>query len=321
MSTSPEVEAPKIELGMMHQQIGVLDETEDWSGITNPTERRKLQNRINQRAYRTRKRVKDPSSALDTLAKRHAQRKSALNQGGHRATSPPNEPSITKIHSHEACSINFHPRIRAIMEQFAQHAYERYSSGAPVLAHLPLLVQFNAISALVRNATTLGVLEEFYMCDSISGFNKQGPDLGTTSPYSMNCPTSLHPTPLQIVVEHHPWIDLFPSPRMRDNILHALETVEDCDKWEDDLCHDVCQYNDAEEKAGLIVWGDPGDPLSWEASPGFLKKWGYLLNGCVDIIRATNYWRRKRGEKPLSFRDVANFIMASRPKELVELQG
>jgi len=39
-------------LGLMPQQPGMIGLAEDWTGLTNPAERRKLQNRRNQRAYR-----------------------------------------------------------------------------------------------------------------------------------------------------------------------------------------------------------------------------------------------------------------------------
>lgn len=40
-----------------------LDVIDDWSGVTNPVSRRRLQNRLNQRAYRLRKRTALPLSA------------------------------------------------------------------------------------------------------------------------------------------------------------------------------------------------------------------------------------------------------------------
>ena len=43
---------PPISLALMLQQPGLIGMAEDWTGTTSPAERRKLQNRINQRAYR-----------------------------------------------------------------------------------------------------------------------------------------------------------------------------------------------------------------------------------------------------------------------------
>lgn len=41
-----------ISLGKMPQQAGVREAREDWTGVINRKERRKLQNRLNQRRFR-----------------------------------------------------------------------------------------------------------------------------------------------------------------------------------------------------------------------------------------------------------------------------
>ena len=45
-----ETPAQPIELGWSSQRLALRDSKEDWTGISNPTARRKLQNRLNQRA-------------------------------------------------------------------------------------------------------------------------------------------------------------------------------------------------------------------------------------------------------------------------------
>lgn len=46
-------ESAIIPLGQMPQQAGIRNQKDDWTGIVDRTERRRLQNRLNQRAYRT----------------------------------------------------------------------------------------------------------------------------------------------------------------------------------------------------------------------------------------------------------------------------
>lgn len=52
-------------------------------------------------------------------------------------------------------------------------------------------------------------------------------------------------------------------------------------------------------RKGLIVWGECWDPEAYEITPGFLKKWSWLLKGCEDLIVSSNVWRAKRNEEPL----------------------
>lgn len=53
--------------------------------------------------------------------------------------------------------------------------------------------------------------------------------------------------------------------------------------------------------SGLLVWSNPWEPSGWELTEGFMKKWGFLVNGCTDLVQSTNRWRDLRGEEPLVF--------------------
>jgi hypothetical protein len=207
------------------------------------------------------------------------------------------------------------PQVQELMRRFANHAYASYMQGTPALSHLALLVRYNVSSALARNADLLGVATEYYDWDGVSPFVKQGPTLGITSPHEpLDYPTNLLPTPLQRSMEHHPWLDLFPWPRVRDNMLKAFENADICN--EDDLCHDVCEYEGHDADPILLVWGDAWDARSWEVTPAFLKKWGWLLEGCSEFLEATNNWRAKRGERPISARQVLEAVQTSLPAQL-----
>lgn len=52
----------------------------------------------------------------------------------------------------------------------------------------------------------------------------------------------------------------------------------------------------------MIVWGDPWDPMKWEVTETFLRRWGWLVKGCPEIIWSTNFWRQVRGEKRLPWK-------------------
>lgn len=68
----------------------------------------------------------------------------------------------------------------------------------------------------------------------------------------------------------------------------------------DDLCCDLVGglyegFNDVENR-GIIIWGEPWRVDGWEVSGGFARKWGFLLKGCVELVRSSDVYREGRGE-------------------------
>ena len=144
--------------------------------------------------------------------------------------------------------------------------------------------------------------------------NKHGPSLGPAfCDRSSDWPATLQPTQLQLSMKHHPWVDCFPWPQLRDNLLRAFKHADLCD--EDELCHDICDLNDQREVM-LMVWGSPQDPQNWEVSDSFLKKWAWLLKGCGQVLVSTNYWRSRRGDLLITPQQFADFVWVSLPKRL-----
>jgi hypothetical protein len=186
-----------------------------------------------------------------------------------------------------------HPSLAEIQEmmlRFEESAYRDYALGSPRADHLLTLIQFNVFRALLSNTNTLGFTLEWLHEDAISPFTTTNPERLDTS-----CPQSLRPTSLQRTIPHHPWLDLFPIPTMRDNILRAGDSFDDTE-----LCMDLVEFwSSPGERSGLVVWGDPWDPRNWEVSEEFLRKWAWIIRGCQELFQSTNSWRMKRGEKKL----------------------
>lgn len=187
---------------------------------------------------------------------------------------------------------------RAILRRFAEQALTSYMTADPCADHRLKLIQLNTINGFTRNAAALGFNFDWLICESISPFGRDGQSPTPGTEPLTSAPINLMPTRAQLRTQHHPWLDLFPLPRMRDNLLIAASviTAEDEQRLFDDVMESGGGGN---EWAGLVVWGEPWDPRSWEISIPFLKHWGWIVRGCPEIIASTNYWRSQRGEKPI----------------------
>jgi hypothetical protein len=173
-------------------------------------------------------------------------------------------------------------------------------TGSPTADHVLVLIKLNIFRALVNNAITLGFPVEMAMEDNaLSPFTAKSRyenHLTTHHQTFLKIPVTLRPTTIQCQIPHHPWIDLLPVPRMRDNLILAEDNYDGLE-----LCEDLCGLFNQKSRTGLIIWGEPWDPAGWEITPQFLRRWAWILKGCMELMTSTNYWREKRGEKPLNF--------------------
>ncbi|PWY74497.1 hypothetical protein BO94DRAFT_499935 [Aspergillus sclerotioniger CBS 115572] len=175
------------------------------------------------------------------------------------------------------------------LEKFEMAAYQCYILGQPSPDHLLALTKANICRAFVHNLSLLGLqVDGLCQADVLSPFNHIGP----ARPGPRPLPVSLRPTVMQCRMPHHPWLDFFPYPRARDNLIRRLNYYD-----EDEFCLDILGFwnPDAVDNM-LMVWGEPTDPGNWEVTEGFIKKWGWVIQGCPDILHHTNKWRLRRGE-------------------------
>lgn len=200
-------------------------------------------------------------------------------------------------------------QIRETMIRFEASLRKEQLLGSPRVDQLLTLIQFNVLRALFDNATIINCATKWLEEDAMSPWYSLTTTLTIssldaltiTAPASSSSPclypASLLPSPLQCTTPHHPWIDLFPFPRMRDNLLRASDTY---DEWA--LCNvlvDFCHV--PQEQTGLIVWTDPWEQPGWEVSEAFLGKWRWVVEGCEELMASTRHWRRIRVEQELVF--------------------
>lgn len=193
------------------------------------------------------------------------------------------------------------PGIHERVREFLQRAFTNWGLNLPTPRDLPFVTRLNTFDALVRNALMLRIPVEYLEAeDQASLFNLEGPSAAPGEEDS-GLPATLRPTALQRTVRHHSWLDLFPIPRMRDNILCGIQAgVYDEDVLCDALCCELLDL-DNPATAALVVWGEAWDAAGWEFSAQFFDKWGPLLRGCEGVLETTNSWRRKRGARCLEY--------------------
>lgn len=173
--------------------------------------------------------------------------------------------------------------------QFSTRALQDIVHGSPRSDMLLNLVQFNATRALVMNARVMGITREFMVPDARSQIAYQNFDGAVLS----SVPLSLKPTCLQLTVSHHPWIDVLPWSEIRDNLLRRDENSYD----KKELCRGLRGFQAvAGGWGGIIVWGDPWDPLGWEVTEAFASQWPWGVKNCHKVLESTRYWRAVGGE-------------------------
>jgi Domain of unknown function (DUF3425) len=113
--------------------------------------------------------------------------------------------------------------------------------------------------------------------------------LRTLAALAPSLPAPLQPTFMQLQRPHHIYIDLIPSPSLRDRLIQVgFETANA-------FLTEVCTFvYEAEDHKQLIIWGDDHlSEFSWEFSEEVLKKWGGTILSDEWRTRA-NFWRRQR---------------------------
>ena len=184
----------------IHGQLSCqpLSDIDEWKGVGNSVFRRRVQNRLNQRAYRRRK--AEATSTLATIPAKDDSATSATSVVINSRREPP------EWYTRHACILR---RARAL------HIYS-YLRRSPSSDHLPCLIQFRVMDAFNTIMQLLDVSPASMMDDgSVSAFVDT--TIGPHPRYDLpgGC---LSPTELQRTVPHHPWIDVLPFPQMRNNM-------------------------------------------------------------------------------------------------------
>lgn len=301
--------------------------------------RRKIQNRLNQRAHRSRARDR----RVDGTGQPYRVHRWRIDDGKDdipyiKPREIPSDSACMPVEDKSALSnqlvVSKHPEpSRELVPHGALVSVSTTIPGrasAPWLGlsycllsdHLLHLIHFNVLRGLSYNKKVIKP-NAFIECtgSATAQLKKILPHIPeATSLVQIRLPESLAPTKLQMSCPHSNWIDVFPFPKMRDNLIrwenyfsHAefltdlLGNLISCmtappPKTTHSLLGNKAQGDDEDvptDRRGLILWGEPFHKDSWEVTPGFLRKWSWAVDGCGELLESTNRWRRTRGETPL----------------------
>ncbi|KAK2594180.1 hypothetical protein QQS21_008119 [Conoideocrella luteorostrata] len=294
---------------------------ENWRGKTDGSQRRKLQNRLNQRVLRKRRaaRQEEAASAAGVESQSQLQR---MTHGAEEARyveliwstldiadcQTQSEP----LPAPTSCLMG-RPGSRDVLTRAVLAAHGRYRMCQPDLSQFVDVLRFNVFYAFAHNARILGFNDDWLKDESVSPLCKQRPHPQSQSQsqsqaMSADVPWNMKPTELQLAVEHHPWVDFFPCPRMRDNFLRRVRDHGEDAAFEDALCADIVDGASARtpDDVCLVTWGKPWELSGWEVTENFLKKWPWLLEGCTELIASSNNWREARDLQALNLVEEVN---------------
>ncbi|KAF2008392.1 hypothetical protein BU24DRAFT_437934 [Aaosphaeria arxii CBS 175.79] len=269
---------------------------DDWTGKSSAKERRKLQNRLHQRAWRTPIFLHNACTQLISPPPGYVGIGSATPETNSHQLTLNNSVSPGKNAHQDLIHFDGDTRTLGAISSVTPICYANDIMNAPLSAdhRLITLIQFNALRAFITNMSLTSSLNAIPTECHIQ--------LSIVLPTPPQPPPTFTPTKLQRLHPHPYWVDSVPSPTLRDNLTIAIATG-DPRFDEDALCGDMCGglwdgYDNCAEY-GILVWGEPWLVESWEVTQGFLRRWGWLLKDCSDMIRASNDWRESRGEERL----------------------
>ncbi|KAH8700116.1 hypothetical protein BGW36DRAFT_424953 [Talaromyces proteolyticus] len=221
---------------------------DNWYTVEDRRQRKRIQDRLAQRARRKRLTEAKINGSL--------QNRSIHNNNNGDAATPLTPQSVSVTTANNDNDDTYLPIARSPnMSNFPMEVFikDGVFSKTGVSSEMPMTVW----AALYLNGSMMGLgCSTCYPAKSL--------------PAQPHIPESLHPTALQLYSIHPLWIDRFPFPRMRDNIIHLMGLID-----EEEFIKDIFCMMSFKIKPGGASW----DPNAWVIGKEFGRKWGFLFTG------------------------------------------
>lgn len=113
-------------------------------------------------------------------------------------------------------------------------------------------------------------------------------DLVSLATISHSLPAPLRPTEFQLTTPHHAYIDILPSPSLRDKLIQNGLQVSNAF-----MTQLSANTGEADQGGAVTIWGqDLLSETAWEFSATVLEQWGWVLGR--EWGQRANFWRHQR---------------------------